>query len=74
MIIMTENDFAALPQYTVVETDDYVMVKTGENDWMPVGIETFWASNKQMGEEKIGGKFLFANPRVVACPLSMWYH
>lgn len=56
---LTRGDFIRLPIFTVVETRDYLMVKTDRDEWTPVGWETFTATNDEMTSD------YFANPKVV---------
>jgi hypothetical protein len=64
---MSTEQFASLPIFTVVETDDWFMVKTGVNNWQPVGCETFDDDDEHMASRLLAnGEKYYANPKVVA--------
>ena len=65
---MTQEEYAALPLYSVVKAGNWIMVKTNEDNWAPAGWETFWASNKEMATETYynSQKLYFSDPEVVA--------
>jgi hypothetical protein len=64
---MSTEQFASLPVFTVVETDEWLMVKTSLNNWQPVGWETFDDDDEQMASRLLAnGEKFYANPQVVA--------